>query len=160
VCITRCGNFFGGGDLNFNRIIPGTIRSVLQGRRPVIRSDGTYIRDYIYIRDVLTAYLGLAQKMDDPALHGQAFNFSLENQVTVLELTDIMLALMGRQDLSPIVLDEAGREIRHQYLSAAKARQVLGWKPCYNLEEALSETIEWYRAYFEDAAAEEPAAVV
>lgn len=148
VCVTRCGNFYGGGDLNFNRIVPGTIRSVIFDKRPIIRSDGTFIRDYIYILDAVEAYILLAEKMDDSSIHGEAFNFSNELQLTVLELTKKILKLMDREDLEPIVLNEARSEIKHQYLSAAKARRIFGWKPKYTLEEGLKETIVWYGKFF------------
>ena len=147
VCITRCGNFFGGGDLNFNRIIPGTIRSALEGQRPVIRSDGTMVRDYIYVRDVVDAYLMLAEAMEDSSIHGEAFNFSTECNYNVLELTQRVLQVMGQSDLEPVVLNEASNEIQDQYLSAEKARTVLGWKPRYTLDEALAETVDWYRSF-------------
>lgn len=147
VCITRCGNFYGGGDLNFNRIIPGTIRSALAGEQPLIRSDGTMIRDYIYVRDVVDAYLMLAQAMEDPAIHGEAFNFSTESRLNVLELTQKILGVMGCSDLEPVILNEANNEIQEQYLSAKKAREKLGWKPNYTLETALGETVDWYKAF-------------
>ena len=148
VCVTRCGNFYGGGDLNFNRIVPGTIRSVIFNERPIIRSDGTLIRDYIYILDAVEAYLLLAEKMDKLPIHGEAFNFSNELQLTVLGLTKKILKLMDREDLKPIILGEAKSEIRHQYLSAAKARRILKWEPKYILEQGLKETIVWYRKFF------------
>ncbi len=149
VCINRCGNFYGGGDLNFNRIIPGTILSVLRNEPPIIRSDGTFIRDYFYIKDGVEAYICVAEKMEELNIYGQAFNFSNEIQVTVLELTNIILELMDRKDLKPIILNEAKGEIKHQYLSAQKAREVLKWKPHYTLEQGLKETIEWYKEFFE-----------
>jgi CDP-glucose 4,6-dehydratase len=149
VAITRCGNFYGGGDLNWNRIVPGTIRSVLRGQRPIIRSDGQSIRDYFYVEDGAAAYMLLAERMaDDPRLHGQAFNFSNEIQLSVLELTDRLLALMG-SNLTPDVRNEATNEIRHQYLSAAKARQMLNWHPLFTLEQGLQRTVEWYTAFLE-----------
>jgi len=148
VCVTRCGNFYGGGDLNFNRIVPGTIKSVLNNETPIIRSDGTYIRDYFYILDAVEAYLLLAEKIDSLDIHGEAFNFSNEIQVTVLELTEKILEIMGRKDLKPKILAQAKGEIRHQYLSAEKARTILGWHPHYTLEAGLSETIAWYKDYF------------
>ncbi|MDH3386490.1 MAG: GDP-mannose 4,6-dehydratase [Gammaproteobacteria bacterium] len=147
VCITRCGNFFGGGDLNFNRIVPGTIRSALEDERPVIRSDGTMVRDYIYVRDVVDAYLTLAEAMQDPAIHGEAFNFSTETRLNVLELTQRILQIMGRSDLEPVILNQASNEIQAQYLSAEKARSRLGWKPRFGLDDAIAETAEWYRNY-------------
>jgi CDP-glucose 4,6-dehydratase len=147
VCVTRCGNFYGGGDLNWNRIVPGTIRSVLRGQRPVIRSDGTFIRDYFYVKDGAAAYLHLAECMARrPEVHGHAFNFSTEIQVTALEMVQRILRLMG-SPLTPDVRGEATNEIKHQYLSAAKAREMLGWAPHYELDEALAETIAWYRQY-------------
>jgi CDP-glucose 4,6-dehydratase len=148
VCITRCGNFYGGGDLNFNRLVPGTIKAVINNTPPVIRSDGSYIRDYFYILDAVEAYLFLVEKMDSLNIHGEAFNFSNEIQVTVLELTEKILQLMGREDLRPKILNQAKSEIRHQYLSAEKARTILGWRPHYTLDEGLGETIAWYRDYF------------
>jgi len=147
VCITRCGNLYGGGDLNFNRIIPHTIMSVLKGERPVIRSDGKFIRDYFYIEDAVKAYLLLAEKMTDLKLEGQAFNFSNEIQLTVLELVNKILELM-KSDLTPVILNQGSNEIIHQYLSAKKAREILGWKPSFTLEEGLTRTIDWYREFF------------
>ncbi|HWB09425.1 MAG TPA: GDP-mannose 4,6-dehydratase [Pirellulales bacterium] len=149
VCVTRCGNFFGGGDLNFNRIVPGTIRSALRGERPLIRSDGSYVRDYFYVKDGAAAYLHLAECMarQDEVL-GHAFNFSTEIQVSVLELVDLILRLMGSH-LKPDVRNEATNEIRHQYLSAAKAKAMLGWHARYSLVAGLVETIAWYRDYFD-----------
>jgi len=148
VTITRCGNFYGGGDLNWNRIVPGTIRSVLRGRRPVIRSDGQYVRDYFYVEDAAAAYMLLAEQVARRSeLRGQAFNFSDETPVTVLDLVGHILSLMGSH-LQSEILNEATNEIRYQYLSAAKARQVLGWKPLFTLEEGLKATIDWYRGFF------------
>jgi CDP-glucose 4,6-dehydratase len=148
VCVTRCGNFFGGGDLNWNRLVPGTIRSALRGEAPVIRSDGTYIRDYFYVKDGAAAYLHLAECMATrPEVVGQAYNFSNELQVPVLELVRLVLRGLGAR-LQPVVLGQARHEIQHQYLSAAKARRMLGWRPCYTLDDALAETIAWYRTYF------------
>src|SRR5688572_20526909 len=145
LAITRCGNFYGGGDLNWNRIVPGTIRSVLRGQRPVIRSDGKYIRDYIYAEDAVAAYLFLAEKLARSAkLRGEAFNFSNETQISVTDLVAQILAQMNSK-LKPLVRNEASHEIRHQYLSAAKARRVLGWKPRFNLDSGLKRTIAWYR---------------
>ena len=145
VTVTRCGNFYGGGDLNWNRIVPGTIRSVLRGERPVIRSDGNFIRDYFYVEDGAAVYMLMAEKMAaDRNLCGHAFNFSNEIQVTVLQLVERILALMN-SDLKPDVRNAAGNEIKHQYLSAEKARTMLGWSPRFTLEEGLKRTIEWYR---------------
>ena len=147
VTITRCGNFYGGGDLNWNRIVPGTIRSVLRGQAPVIRSDGSFVRDYFYVEDGAAAYMLLAEKMaENPALSGEAFNFSNELQVTVLELTQKILDIMGSA-LAPDVRNEASNEIKHQYLSAAKARRMLDWEPLHTLDTALEKTVQWYREF-------------
>ena len=145
VVISRCGNFFGGGDLNWNRIIPGTIRSVLRRLRPVIRSDGKYIRDYFYVEDGAVAYMLLAEKLaEKPELGGHAFNFSYENQIDVLGIVQKILKLMD-SNLEPEILNQAPNEILHQYLSAAKARQMLAWRPQFSIEEGLLKTISWYR---------------
>ena len=155
VCITRCGNFYGGGDLNWNRIVPGTIRSVLRGERPVLRSDGSFIRDYFYVGDGAAAYLHLVEKMaENPALAGEAFNFSNEIQLTVLELVGRILAVM-ESPLAPEIQGSAKNEILHQYLSAEKARRMLDWKPAYSLDTALAATVAWYREYLAGAAGDE-----
>lgn len=152
VGITRCGNFYGGGDLNWNRIVPGTIRSVLRGQRPVIRSDGQYIRDYFYVEDGAAINMLLAEALaNNPELRGHAFNFSNEIQITVLQLVERLLTLMDSK-LEPDVRNEASNEIRHQYLSASKARALLNWKPQFDLDEGLQRTIKWYKAFFGTAA--------
>ena len=149
VTVTRCGNFYGGGDFNWNRIVPGTIRSVLRGQRPVIRSDGSFIRDYFYVEDGAAAYMLLAERLAaDRSLVGEAFNFSNEIQVPVLDVVQRILTAMG-SDLLPDVRNEASNEIRHQYLSAEKARTRLDWAPSFTIDEGLAHTIRWYRAYFE-----------
>jgi len=148
VSITRCGNFYGGGDLNWNRIIPGTIRSILRGQRPVIRSDGDYIRDYFYVEDGAAAYMLLAEQLAArPELKGQAFNFSNEIQVSVSEIVTQILK-ETKSDLTPDIRNEVSNEIRHQYLSAEKARRELGWRPKFNLADGLRNTIDWYKDYF------------
>jgi len=147
VAITRCGNFYGGGDLNWNRIVPGTIRSILRGNRPIIRSDGKYIRDYFYVEDGAAAYMLLAEKLEEKEdLRGQAFNLSNEIHATTLEIVEMILRLMN-SDHKPDILNEASNEIRHQYLNAVKARQILGWQPLFPLEEGLRRTIEWYKDF-------------
>ncbi|WP_195431201.1 GDP-mannose 4,6-dehydratase [Clostridium sp. D46t1_190503_E9] len=147
VCITRCGNLYGGGDLNFNRIIPQSIQSILNNEAPVIRSDGSFIRDYFYIEDAVDAYINLAEKVVELNLGGQAFNFSNEIQLTVLELVNKILKIMG-SSMKPIILNQGSNEIIHQYLSAKKARTVLGWSPKYTIDEGLSKTVEWYKDFF------------
>ncbi|NEP42932.1 MAG: NAD-dependent epimerase/dehydratase family protein [Okeania sp. SIO2H7] len=149
VCITRCGNFYGGGDLNFNRLVPDTIRSALRDKPVVIRSDGSYIRDYFYVKDGVLAYLHLAEQMEREEIWGEGFNFSNELQITVLEMVQKVLELMGKTHLQPEILNRATNEIKHQYLSAEKARKMLSWQPQYSLEEGLKETIEWYAKFFE-----------
>jgi CDP-glucose 4,6-dehydratase len=150
VVITRCGNFYGGGDLNWNRIIPGTIRSILRGQAPVIRSDGEYIRDYFYVEDGAAVYMLLAEQLAaKPELKGEAFNFSNELQVSVREIVEKIIRLM-KSTLKPEILNETTNEIRHQYLSAEKARQVLNWEPLFNLDEALILTIDWYKEFLKN----------
>jgi CDP-glucose 4,6-dehydratase len=149
VAIARCGNLFGGGDLNFNRIVPGTIESVHHGESPVIRSDGQYLRDYFYVVDAVEAYLALAQNMDSSdGVVGQAFNFSNEQPITVLELVERILKRMGREDLKPEVLGSAKGEIIQQYLSSRKSREALGWKAKFSLDKGLEHTVAWYRDFF------------
>lgn len=144
VAVTRCGNLYGGGDLNWSRIVPGTIRSILHGDRPIIRSDGKFIRDYFYVEDAAMAYVLLAEKLAaDSSLAGEAFNFSTERQVPVLAMVEAILALMD-SDLRPKILNEAVGEIPNQYLSAEKARRMLDWRPAFTLEEGLEKAIEWY----------------
>ncbi|QUF66215.1 GDP-mannose 4,6-dehydratase [Bacillus atrophaeus] len=147
VCITRCGNLYGGGDLNFNRIIPQTIQLVLNGEAPEIRSDGTFVRDYFHIEDAVQAYLLLAEKMEENNLAGEAFNFSNEIQLTVLELVEKILKAMN-SNLKPNVLNQGSNEIKHQYLSAEKARKLLNWTPAYTIDEGLEKTIKWYTEFF------------
>lgn len=147
VCVTRCGNLYGAGDLNFNRIIPGTIRSIWNGERPVIRSNGTLIRDYFYVKDGALAYKHLAESMYELGIAGEAFNFSNETQVTVVGLVKKISDIIG-SNLEPEILGTSKNEIVHQYLSAKKAHNILGWYPKYTLDEGLKETIDWYRNWF------------
>ena len=147
VAITRCGNFYGGGDLNWNRVVPGTIRSILRGERPIIRSDGDFVRDYFYIEDGAAAYMLLGERLaSDATLRGLAFNFSNESQISVLELVDFILRKM-KSSLRPEVLNQASNEIRHQYLSAERARTILNWRPQFTLDTGLDRTLAWYREF-------------
>ncbi len=149
VAITRCGNFYGGGDLNWNRLVPGTIRSILKGERPAIRSNGTLIRDYFYVEDGAAAYLMLAEALHArPELRGEAFNFSNEIQKDVVSLARRIVSRMG-STLEPDVRSEATHEIQHQWLSAAKARRELQWAPLFSLDEGLDRTIAWYREFLQ-----------
>lgn len=145
VAVTRCGNLYGGGDLNFSRLIPGTIRSVVLDENPIIRSDGEYIRDYFYVRDAVKAYLDLADRLVDGSFVGEAFNFGNEAPVSVLDVVRLILSLMDGSDLEPVVLGEASHEIREQYLDCTKARDRMAWAPEWSLEDGLRETIGWYR---------------
>lgn len=148
VAITRCGNFYGGGDLNWNRIVPGTIRSTLRGQRPVIRSTGEYVRDYFYIEDGAMAYTTLAEALAAKRVTpGEAFNFSNETEMSVLEITRLILRAM-RSDLEPDVRNESSNELVYQSLNATKAREVLGWAPQFTMDEGLRRTIAWYGDFF------------
>jgi CDP-glucose 4,6-dehydratase len=148
VVITRCGNFYGGGDLNWNRIIPGTIRAIVRNERPTIRSDGLFIRDYFYVEDGAAAYMHLAEQLAarPDELRGHAFNFSNEHPVTVLEIVAEVSRTMGSK-LAPDIRNEANHEIRKQFLSAAKAKKMLNWSPLFTLNEGLEATVRWYREF-------------
>jgi CDP-glucose 4,6-dehydratase len=146
IAITRCANLYGGGDLNWSRVFPGTIRSVIRGERPIVRSDGTMLRDYLYVRDAVNAYLMLVEKLDEPVM-AAAFNFGMDNPKTVLEIVRTIIAVSDHSELEPVVLNEAPNEIQAQYLDSSKARRVLGWSPRYSLEEGLRETLAWYREF-------------
>ena len=148
--VTRCGNLYGGGDLNFSRIIPGTIRSALENKRPIIRSDGKFLRDYFYVEDAVDAYLNLAYQMDRCELYGEAFNYGTETPSTVIELVKLILKLMEKEDLEPLILNEATNEIKEQYLSCNKVKEKLNWKAKYSLKDGLVKTIKWYQKYFSD----------
>ncbi len=149
VAITRCGNIYGGGDLNWDRIVPGTMRSVLRGEAPVIRSDGTLQRDYLYVADIVEGYLRLAECLEDPALHGQAFNFGMDDPKTVLEMAQAIIAISDYPGIKPVVLNQAAHEIRKQYLASDKAHRLLDWRAQYSLEEGLRQTLAWYRQFFQ-----------
>ncbi len=149
IAITRCGNFYGGGDRNWNRIVPGTIRSLHRGEAPIIRSNGQFVRDYFYVEDGAAAYMLLAEKLAESSeFHGNAFNFSNEIQITVLDLVSRLTKIMGSSH-SPVVLDQASNEIPHQYLDASKARKMLHWSPLFTLEQGLQLTVAWYREFLE-----------
>jgi CDP-glucose 4,6-dehydratase len=147
--IARCGNLFGGGDLNFSRTLPGLIQATLANEPFVIRSDGKFVRDFLYVKDAAECYLTLGERLaEDDSIAGEAFNFSLGERLTVLEIVHMTLKIMGRTDLKPVIQNVATSEIREQYLDASKAHERLGWKPAYGMEEAIRETVEWYREHF------------
>lgn len=150
VCITRCANMFGAGDLQWTRIVPKTIRLALLNQAPTIRSDGNFKRDYCYVRNIADAYLTLAQRMLDVGCAGEAFNFGSETPLTVLELVGIILQKMGKSHLLPSVENTATGEIRQQWLDATKAHELLDWSPRWTLEEGLADTIAWYTRYLEE----------
>ena len=145
VSITRCGNLFGPGDLNVSRIVPGTIISIMNGKRPVIRSSGKFIRNYFYAKDAVSGYLTLAQNIEKS--QGEAFNLGTVNRFSVIEITNLILKLM-KSKLKPVILDQASNEILDQYLDIGKIEQVFGWKAKYSINLALKETINWYEKYF------------
>jgi CDP-glucose 4,6-dehydratase len=149
LAVTRCGNLYGGGDLNFNRLIPGTIRSALRDERPIVRSDGTYLREYFYARDAVDAYLTVGERLPGAGVSGEAFNFGSGKPHSVLEVVAAVLEACGKNGLEPEILNEAKHEIPNQYLDCGKAERVLGWRPRFALEDGLKETVEWYRPLLE-----------
>jgi CDP-glucose 4,6-dehydratase len=161
VAVVRCANLFGGGDLNFSRTIPGVIKATLSGERFRIRSDGKFVRDFLYVKDAADAYLLVARELAQyPDRAGEAFNFSLAVRLTVLDVVRSVLELMGRSDLAPVIENRASAEIREQYMSCEKARTLLSWRPRFGMEAALRETIEWYSAYFGESFSEPMQAAV
>lgn len=152
VAITRCGNLYGGGDLNWDRIVPGTMRNVLRGEAPVIRSDGTPLRDYLYVDDIVAGYVRLAECLEDPALYGQAFNFGMDDPQSALDIAQAIIALSDYPALKPVVLNQASHEIAKQYLSSEKAQRVLGWHAQYSVEDGLRQTLAWYRNFLKQHA--------
>ena len=149
IAITRCVNLFGGGDLSFNRLVPGTIVSALRNQRPVIRSNGKFVRDYFYVLNAVEGYMKLAEKMPDDSINGQAFNFGYGEPLKVVELVDEILTIMDKKSLEPIILNEASNEIVNQYLDCSKAQKILGWRPRYGRQDGLKHTINWYRDYLD-----------
>ncbi len=149
VATTRCANLYGGGDLNWNRIVPGTMRSVIYGERPIIRSDGSPMRDYLFVQDAVAGYLRLAEILDARDLYGQAFNFGMDNPQSALDIVQAIIAISDAPHIQPIILNEAPNEIQAQYLSSEKAKRLLGWEPAFTLEEALGETLAWYKAFLQ-----------
>ena len=148
VTIARCGNIYGGGDLNWNRIVPGTFRSLLRGEQPVLRSDGTFVRDYLHVDDIVSAYLTLGEQTDKPEFAGQGFNFSDESPLTVMQIYKAICEAAGRKDTEPLILNAASSEIKDQYLDSTKAHNVLGWRASVTLEDGLKRSFDWYRNFF------------
>jgi CDP-glucose 4,6-dehydratase len=146
--VTRCANLYGGGDLNWSRIVPGTIRSLLRGEQPIVRSDGTFKRDYMYVLDAVYAYMLTAESLENPQVVGQAFNFGLDNPIEALDLIKTIIQLSDHPHLEPIIRNEATNEIRDQYLASDKAARILGWQPRYSMEQGLREAMDWYKRFF------------
>jgi len=149
LAVTRCGNLYGGGDLHWNRLVPGTIVSALRGEAPLIRSDGTYLREYFYVRDAVLAYLALAERLPEQGFVGEAFNFASDQPLSVLAVVEEILKVTQRSDLTPVVLSEAEAEIPEQWLDCSKAKRMLGWSSRFNLNQGLRETVEWYARWLE-----------
>ncbi|MGH7712761.1 MAG: NAD-dependent epimerase/dehydratase family protein [Gemmatimonadaceae bacterium] len=154
VAVTRCGNLYGGGDLNFNRLVPGTIRSALLDESPIIRSDGTFVRDYFYVKDAVDAYLALAERMPESGFVGEAFNFGTEAPMSVIAMAQKILEVLGKPHLPLTILNQATNEIPKQYLDCAKARRLMHWEPKYTLEDSLRDTAQWYRGWLARAGGE------
>lgn len=150
IAIARCGNVYGGGDLNWSRIVPGTVRSIVRAERPFIRTDGTYVRDYIYVKDVAHAYMRLVKCLEDERVCGGAFNFSTEKPMSVLEVVNMIQKLMDYTHVEPDIRNCAEGEIRDQYLSSAKAKEILKWEPTFDLESGLRESISWYKKFLKE----------
>ena len=150
VAMTRCCNIYGGGDLNFSRIVPGTIKSIISDQNPIIRSDGTPVRDFIFVKDASTAYILLAENIGRAGVNGEAFNFGSNSPINMLDLTNKIIEVSGRTHLKPDVrgTKKPDAEIDEQYLSSEKAKKALGWEPQINLESGLKETVKWYEDYF------------
>ncbi|HLC76300.1 MAG TPA: NAD-dependent epimerase/dehydratase family protein [Candidatus Peribacterales bacterium] len=144
LCVVRCGNIYGPGDVHFSRLIPGIVRHIVEGKQPEIRSDGTFIRDYLYVEDVVDGYLKVAEAMDRLDVRGQVFNLGPNKPFTVIEVVNMILSVMGKKDLGLVIQNRVKDEIHDQYLSGAKAEKLLGWKPKHSLEEGLKKTIPWY----------------
>ncbi len=147
VTIARCGNIYGGGDLNWSRIVPGTIRDLLSNNRPILRSDGTFVRDYVHVDDVVSAYLRLSEVSQTKNLHGEAFNFSRDEPLSVLDLyREISMTVRGKY-VEPDIQNIANSEIKDQHLNSDKAHSVLAWNSSITLQSGLEKTFEWYKTY-------------
>lgn len=160
LAIARCGNIYGGGDLNWSRIVPGTILSFSKGESPLIRSNGLFTRDYIYVKDVVNAYMTLAENLEREEIRGEGFNFGPNRPYNVLEIVQAISDIMRCQDIKPQILNKATAEIPDQTLCSKKAEKLLNWKPTYTLEEGLVETIKWYESYIQSNVRENDDAAV
>jgi CDP-glucose 4,6-dehydratase len=148
IAIARCGNIFGPGDLHWSRLVPGTIRSLLRGERPIIRSDGTLVRDYLFVEDAVSGYLALAQWLQDKQSdHQHAFNFSSNHPMNVLAMTALLQHACGRCDLAPVIERKAAGEIQNQQLDCSRAHSILNWRPVVALADAIEKTVSWYATY-------------
>ncbi|MEL6237556.1 MAG: NAD-dependent epimerase/dehydratase family protein [Pseudomonadota bacterium] len=147
IAITRCGNLFGPADLNVNRIVPGMCLAAIDGTQPIIRSDGTPVRDYVYVEDIAHGYLLLGEQLHREDVAGEAFNFGTGEPISVLDLTKRIMKVAGREDLVPIVQDQASNEIDAQYLSSEKSKSLIGWAPAANLDARLLDTFKWYKEH-------------
>lgn len=148
IAISRSDNVYGGRDLNWNRLIPGTVRSILSGEAPTLRSDGTLTRDYVYIKDMVNAYLNLAARAADPGVRGETFHFATGTGTSVLEIVTHLCELTGRSDLKPVILDQAIGERVNEERSTRREHDLLGWTSCVDIRDGLRSTVEWYRKYF------------
>jgi CDP-glucose 4,6-dehydratase len=148
VAVTRLANVYGGGDFNFSRIVPDTARALVRGDRPVIRSDGTPERDYIYAPDAVDAYLAIARSLDDPAMHGRAWNAGAGRPYSVKEMVSRLVAVSGRE-VEPDIQGEGTPhgEIDRQFLDSSRIRDELGWEPRWELDDGLRETWTWYERH-------------
>ena len=147
VVISRCGNIYGPGDINFSRIVPDTMRSLIFDRNPIVRSDGSYLRDYIYIKDAVRGYILLAENLDNSDIWGEAFNFGSEKPIKVIDLVNLIIEISGKTQLTPKILGTAKGEIKAQYLASQKSKKMLGWRNEYSLIEGLKETYSWYKKF-------------
>jgi CDP-glucose 4,6-dehydratase len=148
VAVTRCGNYFGGYDFNFTRLIPGVVRSIMQGQTPRLRSNGRFTRDFLYIGDAVDVQLLLAEQLSqNPELYGEAFNFSYGERIEVRDIVQQVCRLMDAPD-EPEMDENSTAEIPHIELSSDKAKRLLGWKPSYGFTQGLERTVRWYRDYF------------
>jgi CDP-glucose 4,6-dehydratase len=148
VAVTRFANLYGGGDLNRSRLIPEAVAAALSGRSPVIRSDGSPERDFLYVEDAVSAYFAIADALDEGGARGEAFNAGGGEPHSVLEVVDLVCRVAGT-DVQPDVRGKGtpAGEIDRQYVDPSKLRELTGWTPAVGLEEGLRRTVDWYRAY-------------